>query len=198
MSNKKILQKARELINAESVAIQKISSKLDGDYLKIAALISEENANVLVTGAGTSGTVAKRLAHLFATCGLRSFFVDPCEALHGASGLMGKDDILIVFSKAGSSQEINELIRIARNRLCKVIGFTWNLDSEMASLCDFTVDVESGTAAEGEGILPFGSTLAAGAAADALCYMVLKLRKYDLGNLTTTHPSGATKKLLDN
>ena len=101
-------------------------------------------------------------------------------------------DILIAYSKAGKSAEINHFVQVTKQRGGRVISLTWEPESELGKLSDITLVVRSGERAEGEGILPFGSTLAAGAVSDVLCQMVKLLRGFDLATLVQTHPSGAT------
>ena len=90
----------------------------------------------MTTGSGTSGTIARRLAHLLATCGMHAFFVHPADALHGPSAAVAPGDVLIALSKAGKSAEINDFARVARARGGKVISLTWKPDSELGALSD--------------------------------------------------------------
>jgi arabinose-5-phosphate isomerase len=150
----------------------------------------------MATGSGTSGTIARRLAHLLATCGMHAFFVHPADALHGPSAAVAPGDVLIALSKAGKSAEINNFARVARERGGKVISLTWKPDSELGALSDVVLALPNTVAAEGEGVLPFGSTLAAGALCDALCLAAKNLRGFDLATLAQTHPAGATAELV--
>ena len=150
----------------------------------------------MTTGSGTSGTVARRLAHLLGTCGMHAYFVHPADALHGPSAGVQEGDILIAYSKAGRSAEINHFAKVAKQRGGKVICITWDADSELGRLSDIPLLARSGERGEGEGVLPFGSTLAAGAVSDALCLMAKNLRGFDLATLVQTHPSGATADLV--
>jgi arabinose-5-phosphate isomerase len=140
--------------------------------------------------------MARRMAHLFATCGIRSFFVSSAEALHGPSAAVTEGDVLIALSKAGKSVEINQFARVARQRGARVICLTWEASSELAQLSDIVLVIRPDVRGEGEGVLPFGSTLANGAVGDALCLVTKQLRGFDLTTLVQTHPSGATAQLV--
>ena len=196
MDSNEILQQAHELIYAESKALRKVADSLDDNFVQTVHLVSTCTGRVLVTGAGTSGTIARRLAHLLATCGIAAFFAHPADTLHGPAALIKSGDVLIAFSKAGKSAEINELARITKQRGGSVVGWTWEPSSELGQISDIVCNVNSGVEGEGEGVLPFGSTLATGAVADALCLMVKRLTGFDLGELAQTHPSGATAELV--
>jgi len=191
-----ILKQAKEMIAAEGEAIIGVADQLDQSFVEAAWLVSECNGRILITGAGTSGTIARRMAHLFATCGMPAFYMNAADALHGSSAAIAPGDVLIALSKAGKSAEINRFAEVARQRGGKVVSMTWETESELASLSDVVLIIRPDTKGEGEGVLPFGSTLANGAVGDALCLVAKRLRGFDLAELTQTHPSGATAELV--
>jgi arabinose-5-phosphate isomerase len=191
-----ILKQAKEMIAAEGESIIGVAAQLDQSFVEAARLVSECNGRILITGAGTSGTIARRMAHLFATCGMPAFYMNAADALHGSSAAIAPGDVLIALSKAGKSAEINRFAEVARQRGGKVISMTWEPESELASLSDVVLTIRPDPKGEGEGVLPFGSTLANGAVGDALCLVAKRLRGFDLTELTQTHPSGATAELV--
>ena len=191
-----LLDQARGLLRAEGAAIQAVADQLDTAFVAAVELVSSCTGVIMTTGSGTSGAIARRLAHLLATCGMHAFFVPPADALHGPSAAVAPGDLLIALSKAGKSAEINNFVRVARARGGKVISLTWKPDSELGALSDVVLVQPNAVDAEGEGVLPFGSTLAAGALCDALCLAAKNLRGFDLATLTQTHPAGATAELV--
>lgn len=196
MNTQPILDTTRTLLHAEARAIDAVADRLGADFVAAAQLVAGCPGVIMTTGSGTSGTIARRLAHLLATCGMHAFFVHPADALHGPSAAVAPGDVLIALSKAGKSAEINHFVRVTRERGGKVISLTWKPDSELGGLSDSVLTLPAAVDAEGEGVLPFGSTLAAGALCDALCLAVKNLRGFDLATLTQTHPSGATAELV--
>jgi arabinose-5-phosphate isomerase len=175
-----------------------VADQLDESFVRAVRLVSGCTGKILTTGAGTSGTIARRLAHLLATCGMSAFFVHPADALHGPSAMVTQGDVLIALSKAGKSAEINQFARVTRERGGQVISWTWEPESELAQLSNVVVVIRPGVKGEGEGVLPFGSSLANGAVGDALTLVAKRLRGFDLAQLTQTHPSGATAELVRN
>ena len=196
MTDHEMLELGREVVRAEAAAIEAVAEQLDPAFVAAARLVAGCPGVILTTGSGTSGTIARRLAHLLATCGMHAFFVHPADALHGPSAAVAPGDVLIALSKAGKSAEINHFARVARQRGGPVISLTWKPASELAELSDVVLVQPNAVEAEGEGVLPFGSTLAAGALCDALCLAVKTVRGFDLATLTQTHPSGATAELV--
>lgn len=196
MSPEEILEQAKQMIRAEGQVIIDIADQLDGAFVAAVELVSACSGCVYVTGAGTSGTIARRTAHLLSTCGMRAFYISSAEALHGPSAAVAPGDVLIVLSKAGKSAELNQFARVAQQRGGKVIAWTWESDSELGRLADVVVVIRPGPQGEGEGVLPFGSSLANGAVGDALTLVAKRMRGFDLATLVQTHPAGATSELV--
>jgi D-arabinose 5-phosphate isomerase GutQ len=196
MDTNDILDQARAMIRAEGEVLIDVAGQLGESFAQTVRLVSECKGQILVTGAGTSGAMARRLAHLLASCGLHAFYMHPAEALHGPSASVLPGDLLIALSKAGKSAELNQFVTIARERGGKVISWTGEPESELAQRSDVVVVIRPDVKGEGEGILPFGSSLANGAVGDALCLLVRRLRGFELSELSRTHPAGATGELV--
>ncbi len=192
MNDQQILSQAQSMIHAEANVVGDIADQLGESFVLAARMIAESTGVVLTTGAGTSGTIAMRMAHLFGTTGMHSFFINSATALHGPSAMTAPGDVLIAISKGGSSAEINQFAALARKRGAKVISMTWEPESELARLSDVVMIIRPDESGEGDGVLPFGSTLANGAVGDALCLVSKNLRGFNLDTMIETHPSGET------
>ena len=195
MDNEAMLTEARALIRAEGEALMSLAERLDDTFIKAVKLVAECQGKIIVTGAGTSGAMAHRLAHILATCGMTAFYITPGDALHGESAMLAQGDILIAMSKAGKSSDINTFAKIARERGAAVMAWTAKPESELAALATLVIHIEVPDSAEGEGLLPFGSTLANGAYGDALALMAKGLRGFSLTTLAQTHPLGGANEL---
>ncbi len=196
MNDQELLLAGKSMILAEADVVTLMADNLGQDFVAAVRLVAACTGTIFVTGAGTSGTMARRLAHMLSTCGMPAFFAHPADALHGPSAAVMPGDILIAFSKAGKSAEINQFATVARERGAKVIAMTWEPASPLGRLSDIVLNVNSTPHGEGDGVLPFGSTLAAGAVGDALVQVAKNLRGFDLVTLVQTHPSGATAELV--
>jgi arabinose-5-phosphate isomerase len=196
MKQDELLEQARTMIQAEADAVARMAEGLGESFARTVELVAECEGNILVSGCGTSGTMARRMVHLLCSCGVAAFFMDPATALHGPSAIIAPGDLVIALSKSGKSEDLNTFVSIARRRGAKVVAWTWAPESPLAQLSDHVVNVDSGVEGEGEGVFPFGSTLAAGAVGDALCLLARRTRGIALEELTETHPSGATAELV--
>ena len=196
MNQSEILKIAKAQIRAEGEVLIDIADQIDESFVDAVRLVVECAGNILVTGAGTSGAMARRLAHLLATCGMPAFYVSAGEGLHGPSAAIVPGDVIIAFSKAGKSQELNTYCGIAKARGAKIMTWTWYPDSPLGQMSDVVLQIRAGEKGEGEGVLPFGSSLANGAVGDALTLVAKQMREFDLATLVQTHPSGATSELV--
>ncbi len=198
ISDEDLLAEARELIRAEGTAVARVAKHLDDQFVRAVHMVAGCSGRIYVTGAGTSGAMAKRLAHLLATCGMAAFNITPSDALHGEAALAAPGDVLIVFSKAGKSVDINQFAQICRDRGAGIMCVTAEPESELAQFSHLVITLPVDSAGEGEGLLPFGSTLAHGAFGDALTLMAKRLRGYDLAQMQQTHPLGGAQALARN
>lgn len=196
MTDEDLLREAREMIQAEADAVSRMADRLDESFLETLKLVVGCQGNIYVSGSGTSGTMARRMVHLLCSCGVAAFFMDPATSLHGPSAIIAPGDLVIALSKSGKSDDLNSFVSIARHRGASIVGWTWAPESRLAQLSDFVINVDSSVSGEGEGVFPFGSTLAAGAVGDALCLLARRRRGIKLEELKETHPSGATAELV--
>ncbi len=196
MNPTEILALAKAQIRAEGEVLLDIAEQIDESFIEAVNLVVDCPGNILITGAGTSGTMARRLAHLLATCGMSAFYVSAAEGLHGPSAAIGEGDVVIAFSKAGKSADLNTYCRVAKERGAKIMAWTWYPDSPLGQMSDVALQIRPDAKGEGEGVLPFGSSLANGAVGDALTLIAKQMRDFDLRTLVQTHPMGATSELV--
>ena len=151
---------------------------------------------VLITGSGTSSTIARRLAHTFTCAGIPSYFLDSGQCQHGYSAIITSQDILIAFSRGGETDEVNFLARIAKKRGSKVISILENTKSTLANLSDIilvgAVKVEN----EPISTIPLSNTLVQAAIGDVLCAAIHRIKGFDPKDFGQFHPGGAVGKRL--
>ena len=105
-----MLDAARKTIHDEAAAVAAVADQLDASFLDVLEQLLACTGKVFITGSGTSGTIARRMAHLLSVCGTPAAFLHPMDALHGTMGVLAPGDILITISKGGESAEINDRI----------------------------------------------------------------------------------------
>jgi D-arabinose 5-phosphate isomerase GutQ len=185
------LAAAREQVRGEGRLLAEMEPLVDERLVAAARIVLAHRGKVIPTGVGTSGEIARRMAHLLSVAGTPSLFLHPTNGLHGSLGAVTPDDVVIAISKGGQSEEVNEFARRARARGAAVVVLTARQDSELAGLGDLAVVLPAPDYADPAGVIAMGSTLAVAAWGDALAVLLMQLRGYRWDEVLFTHPGGA-------
>lgn len=124
-----------ERILTSSEAISSLSGKIEQSVIEVADIVEKINGKVVVSGSGTSGTTARRLAHLLNVTGTPAYFQHPTDALHGSISTVTKQDIVIAISKGGGSSEVNKMLELSLDFGAYTILLTENLNPSAAKFC---------------------------------------------------------------
>lgn len=197
MSTSPILNAARDAIRAEAASVTAVADQLDETFLQVADLLYGCTGKVWVAGSGTSGAIARRMAHLLSVCGTPSAFMHPMDALHGTMGALAEGDVLIAISRGGETRELNDLVAYARRRAVPVVGLTAEPGSTLGSSSDITVVLTTGDDADPGGVIAMGSTLVTAVWGDALASVLMRRREYGWDRVLETHPAGAVGQITD-
>jgi len=186
-----VVDTARAAIRAEAAAVALVADQLDDSFSEAASWLRYCRGKVVLTGAGTSASVAQRSAHLFAVCGTPAFAMEAADALHGTMGALTRDDILIAMSKGGGSAEVNAFAALARERHVRVITLCSTSDAELTRHADLAIHIPAHDAGDPGGFVAMGSTLAYSAWLDAMALVLMRSRQYAWADVLATHPRGA-------
>jgi arabinose-5-phosphate isomerase len=186
-------ESARDLIAAEADAVAVVAQQLDASFDAAVDLVKAVTGKVVVIGSGTSGAVARRMAHLLSVCGTPAFFLIAADGLHGTVGAVAGGDLVIAISKGGESAELSQFVQLATDRGAQSMALTANLASPLAQQVDLAVLIDS-SAADPGGVIAMGSTLATAAWGDALAIALMKERGYGWESVLHSHPGGAVGK----
>ena len=194
MFDQALLAVARERLELEAEAIRAVADVFDDATTAIVAELLRCPGKVFVTGSGTSGCVARRMAHLFSVSGTPAVFLQPSDGLHGAMGALRAGDVLIAISKGGRSEEINDLARRAQERGVAVVALTSAPAAELAQLADHVQCFDVAEEADPGNVIAMGSTLMHAAWGDCLAVTLMRMRGYSWNDVVFTHPLGAVGK----
>lgn len=193
-----ILQAAKAAVRREAEGVAASVDDLDESFLEVVRIAYECTGKVFVTGAGTSGAVARRMAHLLSVSGTPSIFISGADALHGTMGALSPGDVLVAISRGGGSEEINELVVRAKERgVSKVVALTADPRSALATRSDVVVDLTMLPGIDPGEVIAMGSTLVTAAWGDALAVVLMQMRGYSWPSVLHSHPSGAVGQVHD-
>ena len=191
------IKDAVKVIEDEILALRNLIPRLNGDFSKSVEVILNCNGRIIVTGIGKSGHIGRKIASTLSSTGTPSFFLHPAEAQHGDLGMISQEDILIILSNSGESDEIIKIMPSIRRMGLKIIGFIGNLSSTLAQRCDYIIDVNVEKEACPMNLAPTSSSTATLVMGDALAIALLKQRQFNKKDFAIRHPGGMLgKKLL--
>lgn len=185
-----------QFLERDSQSILLLKKFITDDFFKVVDLVIDHKGKIIVSGIGTSGTVARRMVHLLSCCGLPASFLHPSDGLHGASGTIHADDIVILYSKGGRSDEVNQFALIAKKRGAFIISVIENTNSALAEISDQLLPYSAIENKEQEGWICYSNSICAAVISDALCIAIMKIKNVDWEEFGVIHPGGAVGKLL--
>lgn len=197
MSAATVLERARSVLESDRRAIETAAASLGQGFVDAVSILLEVQGKTLVTGMGTSGAVARRIAHLLACGGTPAMFVSAADGLHGGLGAIAEGDALISISKGGESGELNDFTSLARERGARVIVMTADANSSLATRGDCVIEIHTPPDTDPGHMMAMGSAIAASAVGDALALILMQERGYAWERFEMTHPGGAVGKAID-
>lgn len=190
-------ERAKEVLRTEGEAILSLIDKIDSQFDKALNLILACKGKIIVSGVGKSGMIASKFASTLSSTGTPAFFLHPTDGLHGDIGMVTKDDLFIIFSNSGSTEEVNRLIPSIKRLKIKLIALCGKRDSPLAKSADVFIDVSVCKEACSFGLIPTASTTAALAMSDALAVVLFEKKGLTPSEFALFHPGGTLgRKLL--
>ncbi len=181
-----------EVIQYEINALQKLKSNIGRSFDKVVKLLlSLKNGKVIISGVGKSGIIARKWSATLSSVGIPSFFLDPTNASHGDMGQITSNDLVILISNSGQSEELKNIIQYTvRNKNIKLIGITSKKDSLLYKNSNQVFLIPSIKEAGPENIVPTSSTTSQLALGDAIAIACMKYKKFTKLDFKKFHPSG--------
>jgi arabinose-5-phosphate isomerase len=184
------------VLATEAMAIDVLQHRLGDDFVAAADAIYSCRGRVVVTGIGKSGHIARKLAATLASTGTPAFFVHAAEAGHGDLGMITPDDVVLLLSNSGETDELLVLLPHLKRQGARLIALTGNEQSSLAQAADIHLDASVDSEACPLGLAPTASTTAALALGDALALTVLDARGFSVEDFARSHPGGALGRRL--
>ncbi len=193
----KLLDLAREVLTIEAEGLAHLVQKLDQSFVKAVGLIFRAKGRVILTGVGKSGIVARKMVATFNSTGTRALFLHPVEAMHGDLGMVSKDDVVLVLSNSGETQELTILLPSLRRLGSPLISFTGRPNSTLGRASLVAIDTGVPREACPLGLAPTASTTAMLAMGDALAVVLLTKRGFQASDFQRFHPGGSLGERLN-
>ena len=187
---------AKEVFEIESNEIAKLSKLLTDDFTEAIHAIINTKGKFIISGMGKSGIIGKKIAATLASTGTPSFFLHPGEAYHGDLGMIEKDDILLLISNSGETDEILKLIPFLKSQQNTIISMSGKPTSTLAKNSNYHLNISIDKEACPLQLAPMSSTTATLVMGDAIAASLMKVRNFKDENFALFHPGGSLGRRL--
>jgi arabinose-5-phosphate isomerase len=196
MDSQALKKLARAVITTEAAAVAALEARIDDSFVAACELLLSCTGRVVVLGMGKSGHIASKIAATLASTGTPAFFVHPAEASHGDLGMITADDVVLMLSYSGETDEVKQIIPLLKRLDVGIVALTGKPGSTLAKHADVHINVQVEAEACPLGLAPTSSTTAALVMGDALAVSLLEKRGFTAEDFARSHPAGALGRRL--
>lgn len=190
------LKRAKEVLEIEAKAIKGLKAKINRNFKDALGLLAGVKGRVVVSGMGKAGIIGEKFSATLASTGTPSLFLHSAEAIHGDLGRVRSEDIVVILSNSGETEEVKKLLPVLKKIGARIIALTGNTRSSLGRFADITLDISVKKEACPLGLAPTASTTAMLAMCDALSVCLLELKGFKEKDFAFMHPGGALGRRL--
>lgn len=194
--NKSVIEIAKTVIKTEAEAILELQNRINENFDGVCHLLANCKGKVILTGMGKSGHIAKKIASTLSSTGTASFYIHPGEAGHGDFGMITNNDVVVMISYSGESDEMISLLPGINNMNVPIISMTGNSKSTISLSSQFHLDVSVEKEACPNNLAPTSSTTAAMVMGDAIAIALININNFTSDDFAISHPSGTLGRRL--
>ena len=196
MTKETIIAHGKEVVRIETEAITRLAENINDEFVRAVEVIDKCKGRVVLTGMGKSGLIARKIVATMNSTGTAAIYLLPTDALHGDLGMVRSEDVVIILSKSGNTEEMLNLLPLLKRLGVILIGMLGNKDSKIGRQCDIFLNIDVKEEACPYDLAPTASTTATLALGDALSVSLLKKRNFTVKDFAFLHPGGSLGKRL--
>ena len=189
MVKNKFVSIAKDVINLEIKALQKLKKNINKSFNEAVIKIAKCQSKIILCGVGKSGIIASKISATLSSVGTPSFNLSAGDSSHGDLGSISKKDILILISNSGQTAELKNIIQYANRNKIFLIGIVSKKDSILYKASDIKLSIPK--VSEAQEIVPTASTTSQLALGDALAISTMKYKKFGKLDFKKLHPAGS-------
>ena len=193
---KSIIDIAKDVIQTEADSVLKLKGRIDQSFDEVCQILKNCIGKVVLIGMGKSGHIAKKISSTLASTGTPAFYLHPAEAGHGDLGMISHNDVVIMISYSGESDEIISLLPGIKRMNVPIISMTGSTKSLIASSSDFHLDISVDNEACPNNLAPTSSTTTTLVMGDAIAVSLMSLNNFTSDDFAMSHPSGSLGRRL--
>jgi arabinose-5-phosphate isomerase len=197
MTDKQYFAAVQSFLRLESEAIALTATRLKQDEIeRVVQLLAGCKGKIVILGIGKSGIIAQKIAATMTSTGTGALHLHPSDALHGGIGIINADDVVMILSNSGETDEIIEMLPYLKRRQVPIIALVGNLNSTLARRADAVIDGSVDQEACPLNLAPTTSTTVALALGDALALTLMQVKGLTPDDFAVNHPAGQLGKRL--
>jgi arabinose-5-phosphate isomerase len=186
-----------ELLRAEADAIAKAAARVQPSDIDAAIeLLKNCKGQVIVLGVGKSGIIGQKIASTMTSSGTAALFLHPSDALHGGLGIVTSDDVVILLSNSGETDELLQLLPALKRRNVPLLAIVGNVKSSIAQRADVVIDASVDQEVCPLNLAPTASTTVTLAIGDAIAMTLMRAKGITETDFASNHPGGQLGKRL--
>ncbi len=162
----------------------------------VVAHLLDCKGTIFLSGVGKSGIVSKKIAMTMNSCGIKAGFLSPLNALHGDVGIISQQDVVLLLSKSGETDELLALCPVLRNKGASLVAVVSESGSRLAKACDLTMELPVAKELCPFDIAPTTSTTVQLVFGDLVAIALMRSKKITIDNFVENHPAGQIGKRL--
>ncbi|HTT67047.1 MAG TPA: KpsF/GutQ family sugar-phosphate isomerase [Gemmatimonadales bacterium] len=190
------LERGRQVLVQEAGAVAALAQRLDGRFADAVRLVVGCRGRIVVSGVGKSGVIARKIAATLTSTGSPATYLHAVDSVHGDLGIVGRDDVAILLSKSGETDELFPLVGFLKRLGVPIVAITGGPESTLAHHADVTLDASIAEEACPLDLAPTTSTTVALALGDALAVAVFEAKGFKEEDFARLHPGGALGRRL--
>lgn len=190
------LQQARQILRSEASALEEVAGRLDERFVQAVEMIGRCAGRVAVTGIGKSADVAQKLVGTFNSTGTRAYMLDATRALHGDLGMLHPNDVALLLSHSGESDEVVRLLGPLRKLVSAVVGLTGNHSGTLARFADAAIVYGAVVESDPLALAPSASSTVMMAVGHAIAFVLSEQRQFTAEDFARFHPAGTLGRKL--
>ncbi|MDA1081322.1 MAG: KpsF/GutQ family sugar-phosphate isomerase [Gemmatimonadetes bacterium] len=191
-----IVERGRRVLRLEHEALAETERRLGAPFAAAVRLIAASAGRVIVAGVGKSGLIGRKIAATLTSTGTPATFLHPVEGVHGDLGIVSSNDVAILISKSGNTEELLPLLEQLKRLGVRTVAITGDASSTLARHSEVSLDASVREEACPHDLAPTTSTTVALALGDALAVALLQEKGFKREDFALLHPGGALGRRL--
>jgi arabinose-5-phosphate isomerase len=196
LTKEKIIAHGKEVIRIETEAVTRLEESINDDFVRAVEEIYKCKGRVVLTGMGKSGLIARKIVATMNSTGTAAIYLHPTDALHGDLGMVRSEDVVIILSKSGNTEEMLNLLPLLKRIGVLIIGMLGNKNSKIGRQADIFLNIDVKEEACPFDLAPTASSTAMLVLGDALAVSLLQRKGFTAQDFAMLHPGGSLGKRL--